>query len=93
MMSKLYSLLFDDNTNKRTAKGSNKYILNEYVDHSHSKNVIDENRMFLCRMRRIRINSTIKKLSNCRNKYLIVLMMKYLFLETVCQHHHSVTIS
>ena len=53
LKSKLYSMLFNDNTQKRTAKGLNRSVLKNNIDHSHYLDVIDKNNTYLCKMRRI----------------------------------------
>ena len=53
LKSKLYSILFNDETQKRTAKGLNKCVLKNNVDHFHYKNEIKLDKNYLCQMRRI----------------------------------------
>jgi hypothetical protein len=53
LKSKLYSILFGDSSQKRTAKGLNKCVLKNNVNHSHYQDVIDHNKMYMCSMRRI----------------------------------------
>ena len=53
LKSKLYSILFNDESQKRTAKGLNKTVLINNVDHMHYKNVIQNSKNYLCQMRRI----------------------------------------
>lgn len=51
--SKLYSILYDESSEKRTAKGLQKAVLNTIINHNNYKNVIFNNNSFPNTMNRI----------------------------------------
>jgi len=53
LKSKLYSILYDEKSNKKTAKGLQKTILNKYINHEQYRNVILSNKLFSSSMNRI----------------------------------------
>ena len=53
LKSKLYSILYGENSTKHTAKGLQKAILNKFVNHNHYIDVIRKNNVFVSTMRRI----------------------------------------
>ena len=53
LKSKLYSIVYDETSNKKTAKGLQKSILNKHIVHQHYKDVILNNSLFATSMNRI----------------------------------------
>lgn len=53
LKSKLYSVKYSDDSEKRTAKGLNKTVLNKYVNHEHYINVLEKNQMYIAKMNSI----------------------------------------
>ena len=53
LKSKLYSILLNDKSEKRTAKGLNKSVLKNNVTHNHYVNVIENMTSYVSKMRRI----------------------------------------
>ena len=53
LKSKLYSILYDETSNKKTAKGLQKTILNKYINHQHYRDVILNKKIFSSSMKRI----------------------------------------
>ena len=55
--SKLYSIIYNEDSNKRTAKGLQKAVLKKFITHDHYKKVIEENNVFVTSMSRIQSKS------------------------------------
>ena len=55
--SKLYSIIYNEESNKRTAKGLQKAVLKKFITHDHYKKVIEENNVFVTSMHRIQSKS------------------------------------
>ena len=53
LKSKLYSILYDEISNKKTAKGLQKTILNKHINHQLYRDVILDNKLFSSSMNRI----------------------------------------
>ena len=51
LKSKLYSMKFNDKSEKKAAKGLKKSVLKKHINHSHYKKVIDENKVFITKQR------------------------------------------
>ena len=55
--SKSYSIIYDEESNKRTAKGLQKAVLKKFIKHNHYKKVIEENNVFVTNMTRFQSKS------------------------------------
>ena len=53
LKSKLYSILYDNDKNKSTAKGLQKSVLKKYIKHQHYCDVIEKNNVYSTKMTRI----------------------------------------
>ena len=51
--SKLYSIKYEETSNKKTAKGLQRAVLKKFIDHEHYKNVIENNNIYNTSMKRI----------------------------------------
>jgi hypothetical protein len=69
LKSKLYSIIYNNNLNKNTAKGLQKAILKKFVNHNHYLQVINDQRPFVSTMRRIQ--SKEHKVTTIKQKKMI----------------------
>ena len=53
LKSKLYSIKYGHEQNKRTAKGVQKSVIKKYINHEYYKNVLFNNNVYCSTMRRI----------------------------------------
>jgi hypothetical protein len=53
LKSKLYSIIYDNDKIKTTAKGLQRAVLKKFVNHNHYKSVIEKNNLYYLNMKRI----------------------------------------